>query len=98
VNGPTEDQKVRYEAALHAMQSGVKAVGTLECEPKHLRVGINSALCELGAIASLLIDQGVIEENTYWERVISMIEEEVGRYEERLNAGWEPGMPRLRLA
>ena len=48
----------RYVKAAHAMQSGVAVCmerGTAETTPKHLRVGVNSAMVNDAAIARLLI-------------------------------------------
>ena len=52
-----------YEAAAHAMQTGVAFLmerGDKATEPKHLRVGINSAMVEHAALVRLLISKGVI--------------------------------------
>ena len=61
----TDQAKQRYTAALHAMQSGVAAEmqhNPSPSNPKHLRVGVNSALVSSGALAQLLISKGVITE------------------------------------
>lgn len=77
----------RYEAAAHAMQSGV----TFELEydsksgtPKHLRVGVNSAMVNDDAVARLLIAKGVFTEVEYHEAVADAMDREVKRYEESL--------------
>lgn len=86
--------KERYEALLHAVQSGVK--WELEAEqfagipeqsstgsPKHLRVGVNSALVQNSSLAILLMRKGVITELEYWETQIELWEAEVASYEQK---------------
>lgn len=77
----------RYMAAMHAMQSGVaaeQARGGKETEPKHLRVGVNSALLNQGALAKLLIDKGIITDDEYLLAVTEQAEKEKTAYEARL--------------
>lgn len=79
----------RYEAALHGMQTGVgmeQARGCRDGEPKHLRVGVNSALVDCAAIAKLLIAKGVFTEIEYFEAVADAMEQERSNYETRLSA------------
>ena len=82
----------RYLVALHAMQSGVAAMmgrkeGSKETDPKHLRVGINSAMCEHAALVSILIEKGIFTEAEYMEKLADEMEAEKARYEERLSTG-----------
>lgn len=82
----------RYVAAMHAVQSGVKA--DMETDPsqqsqgattpKHLRVGINGALADAGSLAALLIAKGVFTEAEYLEAVADGAEREQQRYEQLL--------------
>lgn len=84
----TDDQSRRYAAATHAMQSGVaadQASGSADGSPKHLRVGVNSALVETSALARLLIDKGVFSQHEYAEAVIGSMEQEVSRYQALLS-------------
>lgn len=70
------------------MQSGVAATMEFdekEISPKHLRVGINSALVTEAAIARLLIEKGVFSEEEYVEAVRVEMEREVQRYEKDLS-------------
>lgn len=80
------DASKRYLRAVHAMQAGVSTlISFKECrsiEPKHLRVGINSALVESSALAKLLIDKGVITMDEYENAMADAMEKEVRRYEE----------------
>lgn len=78
----------RYHAAAHAMQSGVASEmnhNPKPTEPKHLRVGINSAMADHAALAKLLIDKGVITEDEYFEAIADGMEREQKSYEERLS-------------
>lgn len=89
----TEEQKTqldlcrRYQAALHAMQSGV----ALKLEkggpehPKHYRVGINAAMVDASAMAKLLIRKGIITQTEYLEAVAVEMEAEKARYEAELS-------------
>ena len=83
-----------YADAVHAMQTGVAYEMSnyrpssatdpdLATSPKHLRVGINSALCDNAALARLLVDKGIITEEEYAEAVRIEMCREVDRYEER---------------
>ena len=74
----------RYLSAAHAMQSGVeykmgRAPG--ETQPKGLRVGVNSAMSNHGALVELLIRKGIITEVEYLEAIADKMEEEVRAYE-----------------
>lgn len=83
------DDVARYHAALHAMQSGVAAEhsqGSNDATPKHLRVGVNSALVNDAAIARLLIAKGVITLDEYEAALAAEMEVEQRSYEERLSA------------
>jgi hypothetical protein len=76
----------RHQKACHAMQTGV-AIEKQRNGPegeKHLRVGINVALVDQGALVQLLIDKGVISEDEYLEAIAVGMEKEVERCKERL--------------
>lgn len=78
---------LRYNAAAHAMQSGVAMKMNYESkgtEPKHLRVGVNSALVDSSAIATLLMQKGVFTMAEYTEAVADAMEAEVKTYEDEL--------------
>ena len=77
----------RYEAAMHSMQAGVALqmqYDLLETNPKHLRVGINSAMLESNAIGELLIKKGLITEEEYMIAITEAAEKEADRYQEHL--------------
>jgi hypothetical protein len=84
----TPEQRARYEAAAHAMQSGVAAdQGSADHSDnsKHLRVGINSALVETSALGNLLMAKGIVAAEEYAEAIIAGMEAEVLRYQELLS-------------
>lgn len=79
-----DEQRARYERAAHAMQSGVAMMMNYDpkpSNPKHLRVGVNSAMVEHAALAHLLIGKGLITEEEYVESIITFMEREVKIYE-----------------
>lgn len=77
----------RYHRATHAMQTGVAldhGRGSNDGEPKHLRVGVNVALVDHGALVGLLIEKGVITRTEYLRAVAEGMEAEVRKYRELL--------------
>lgn len=84
----------RYAAAAHAMQSGVRLRMTREgipddgdldvprgeCSPKHLRVGVNTAMSDHGALVKLLIDKGIITQEEHLAAIADAMEREVESY------------------
>ncbi len=77
----------RYGMALHAVQTGV-AMHVVKnhpsIEPKHLRVGVNSALIDSATLAELLIERGIFTREEYLTKLCLKAEEEVSRYEKEL--------------
>lgn len=76
----------RYLRAMHGVQSGVAyemTKDTKPTDPKHLRVGINAAMIEHGALVKVLFDKGVLTEDEYYAALADGAEEELRRYEER---------------
>lgn len=92
-----EQVKQRYLKACHAMQTGVKLLmqvdpgdgDTGETSPKHLRVGVNSALISASAAVQLLIEKDVITELEYFTKLATLTEEDVRSYEQRLSQYFE---------
>lgn len=84
------DDRARYLAACHAMQTGVQLEITRKGEAgaganhKHLRVGVNVALCDHAALAALLVNKGVITREEYTEAIAETMEAEVERYKTAL--------------
>lgn len=75
-------------AAMHAMQSGVAMEMNFDSgptSPKHLRVGVNSALRDQASLVGLLVKKGVISMEEYAEAIVSGAEEEAKRYKEHLS-------------
>lgn len=88
----------RYRALCHAMQTGVAF--TMEREPaettpKHLRVGVNVAMCDQAALVQLLVARGVITEVEYYEALCASMEREVKLYQERIGTMAEGAHVRL---
>ena len=64
-NGKLDKLRSEYVSLAHAMQSGVAAkmgFDPSETSPKHLRVGVNTAHIDFGALMHLLIEKGIITE------------------------------------
>lgn len=83
-----QEKKERYMALTHAIQSGV----AFELEkvpdsasPKHLRVGVNMAMVEHGALVGLLMKKGLITEDEYWDALLEGLEQEKVKYERILS-------------
>lgn len=78
----------RYLAAAHGMQSGVAAMMEFEpaeTTPKHLRVGVNSAMVEHSALVLLLIEKGVISKEEFDEALADAMERERDDYAQKLS-------------
>jgi hypothetical protein len=87
-----------YLDLCHAMQSGVAAtmglaarngedpcLGEGDTSPKHLRVGVNAAMCNHSALVELLIKNGIITLDEYSEAATVVMKREVEDYERRLS-------------
>jgi len=92
---PTPEQAAKLEALPHRVQSAIAffegqrdMLGTryAELEPKHLRVGVNSALVEASAMAALLFRKGVFTAEEYYDALIEGWEREVDDYRARVKA------------
>jgi hypothetical protein len=82
-----EEKKAKYLALCHAMQAGVAMkinIDSKDTTPKHLRVGVNAAMCEHGALAGLLMSKGIITEDEYLDALIETMEREVQNYQSML--------------
>jgi hypothetical protein len=92
-----EELREEYLRLSHAMQSGVamqlarevaKAGGPAlyngACAPKHLRVGVNTAMSDAGGLVTLLISKGVITEEEYTAAVVEAMRREVAGLEREL--------------
>lgn len=93
-----DDPMIRYYAALHRVQTGVayEMEWTEQTSPKHLRVGVNSALVDSVAVAHLLLAKGVISQDEYEEQLAVEMEREAADYEQRVQEHFDD--PNIRLA
>ncbi len=83
-----EELTQEYATQCHRMQTGVAVLVDSDpksTEPKHLRVGVNSAMVSGGALARLLIRKGIITEQEHLEVLVEEMKAEADRYEERVN-------------
>jgi hypothetical protein len=81
------DPKQRYEAAAHAVQSGVAMemnFNSKPTDPKHLRTGINIGMSDHASLVRLLCAKGFITEEEYLEAIADGMEAERKAYEEKL--------------
>jgi hypothetical protein len=79
-----DELQVELVRLQHSMQAGV-AMEQNFLDPqydhhKHLRVGVNSAMVNLGALTRLLVKKGVLTELEYWESQVEGMRDEVERY------------------
>lgn len=78
----------RYMDSLHAVQTGVAHQmhdpNVHETEPKHLRVGVNSAMVTDRALATLLIAKGVFTQDEYEAALADAAEVEAADYTQRV--------------
>mgnify|MGYP001058149011 CR=1 FL=1 len=81
-----KELREEYLRLLHAMQTGVAFdPDTSDREPKHLRVGVNAAMADQGALAGLLIAKGIFTEEEYVEALVAGMQREVDGYEQKLS-------------
>ena len=71
-----EEDKQRYIDAAHAVQSAIALTMGPDTEPKHLRVGIDTTKSDQGALATLLIEKGVITKAEYFKALADAMERE----------------------
>lgn len=76
-----------YRGLLHAMQSGVAMCMEFDGAhtPKHLRVGINSAMVSHQGLVALLVDKGLITLVECYTALRDAIAAEVKMYERELS-------------
>lgn len=81
---PVDEVKQDYLDQVHRMQTGVAYKmerDPSETLPKHLRVGINSAMSDHAGLAGLLIKKGIISEDEYVRAVADQMKVEADSYE-----------------
>lgn len=84
----TLEHQDRYQAAAHAVQTGVAyeihtAPGQAGVSAKHLRVGVNMAMVDTSALAMLLVKKGLITEEELWSALADGAEAELQKYHDR---------------
>lgn len=85
------DLGLRYEEALHGLQSAinfsleVKGEAQTGCSVKHLRVGIDSLFATNLGLANLLMEKGVFTKEEYMEHMRLAANTELHRYQEMLS-------------
>lgn len=85
----SQEDETRYYRAAHAVQSGVKILhdrGDSATHPKHLRVGVNSALVETGLLVKILTDKGLLTVDEWWKMLADAMEVEAAKYESLVSA------------
>lgn len=96
----TDEARARYLKAAHAMQTGVAMEMNYDPQPttpKHLRVGVNSAMSDQGGLVTLLIAKGIITEEEYLEAICASMEREAESYTQRIRAHLGPDAPDITL-
>ena len=90
---PTAEQATMLEELAHRVQSAIAffegqkdnfGIRHAATEPKHLRVGVNSALVETSALARLMFRKGLVTAVEYYDTLIEAWEQEVDSYRERI--------------
>jgi DNA polymerase I-like protein with 3'-5' exonuclease and polymerase domains len=82
-----QEYQQRYLNAAHAMQTGVATVlgyNGSSATPKHLRVGVNSAMVETSTLAQLLMEKGVFTDEEYFQKLALTMEAEVTKYQDEI--------------
>jgi hypothetical protein len=75
----------------HAMQSGVameielRGLDDAAASPKHLRVGVNTAMADHAGLVRLLVEKGMFTEQEYMDAIAKSMKEEKERYERLLS-------------
>lgn len=94
-----EKLKQKYLDLCHAMQSGVAfRRNKTDQEPKHLRVGVNAAMCDTTSIAKLLLAKGVFTEEEFYSTLCETMQEEVDRYRQAIADETGSPIERIHLA
>ncbi len=94
-----ESKIEKYKALCHAMQSGVAYkmnYDPTDTTPKHLRVGVNVAMCDHAALVNLLMAKGIITEDEYFDALIESMQREVDNYTREIND--QLGIDKIKLA
>lgn len=90
----TEQALARYRDAAHGMQTGVAYKmerDPNETSPKHLRVGVNSAMVETSTLVRLLIGKGILTEQEWYTALADDMEAERDSYARWLSQSYGGG-------
>jgi hypothetical protein len=91
-----KDYGQEYMHHAHRMQAGVEyemnQPGNESTTPKHLRVGINTAMQDQASLVKLLIGKGIITQDEYLQAIAEGMKEEADAYERRLQEKLGPGV------
>jgi hypothetical protein len=82
-----KEYQTEYLSLAHAIQSGITMLANFDVSlqaPKHLRVGLNLALCDIGSLYGLLLAKGIITEEEMHKAIIEGMQREVTSYETQL--------------
>jgi hypothetical protein len=80
------------------MQAGVEFLKDKSSQtPKHLRVGINVAMVDHGALVDLLIKKGLFTEEEYAEVLVESMRKEVNKYREEIAAEMDVDVEKIKL-
>lgn len=78
----------RYEAAAHAVQSGVAMEMNYNdaASPKHLRTGLDMRASDHEGLVTLLMEKGIFTMDEYMKAMADAAEREKARYEARISS------------
>jgi hypothetical protein len=93
VSDKAKELYTKLHQLAHAVQTGVmyeieKTPANSATSPKHLRTGVNMAMCENAALVELLIDKGIFTLEEILQYNCNKVQEEVENYERRLSAAY----------
>lgn len=97
LNRERRRETMTYHEAVHAVQSGVLQMQHVEAQQgkgenesstggKHLRTGLNLAMCDHAALVGLLIHKGLFTQEEYIEAIRIAAIDEVETYENKLRS------------
>ena len=85
-----DDAKAVYYQRMHAVQSAIAfslSTGAVDASPKHLRVGVDSAMVQIGATGMILIEKGVCTELEYFQAMAEFASRELESREAEMPEG-----------
>jgi hypothetical protein len=76
----------RYERAAHRVQTALAYMPDHQnMTPKHMRVGIDMSKADMGGLATLLIEKGLITKEEYILAITESAEREADAYESEIS-------------